>query len=149
MKPDIRLAASLVVASVLGLGGCNPNPKDTQIIARIRSPDGRLEAIYAADVGGGAAVGTTEEVFVVEPGAFPRLKERVFSEECVHNIVLTWETLRTLRIGYDIGSDIREDTGVAKPSILSVFSSGYWTYGHPHGTQVRLARVLTPPDDSC
>lgn len=143
MKRHIGMAA-LVVASALGLGGCNPDPKDTQIITRIKSPDGKLEAIYAADVRGGAAVGTTEEVFVVEPGAFPRLNERVFSEDCADNIVLRWETPRTLRISYDIGSGIREER-LAKPSILSVFSSGYWTYTHPHGAQVRFARLLTPP----
>jgi hypothetical protein len=143
-----RFAAS-IVAATLALGSCAPTQKNTQINTRIKSPDGMLEAIYAEDIGGGPAVGVTEEVFVVQRGAFPHLNERVFSEECVRNISLTWERPRTLRVSYDIGSDTREDSELAKPSLFSIFSSGYWTYSHPHGTQVRLARRRTPPSDGC
>ena len=135
----------LFAASVLVLGGCSPDPRDTQIVNRIKSPDGRLEAIYADDVGGGPAVGTTEEVFVVGSGEmFPNLNERVFSAECAHAIQLTWEGPRRLRISYQMASDIAGGPGL-KPSLFSIFSSGYWIYGHPHGVQLRFDR--SPPPD--
>jgi len=144
-----HLVATPLVTAVLALGGCGPNPRDTQILAKILSPDGKLEAIYAVDAGGGAAVGTTEEVFVVQPGAFPRLDERVFSEECAHDISLTWEAPRTLKVSYQMGSDIQDDAEEHKRSFLSVLSSGYWTYPHPHGTQIQFARAVTPAGHGC
>ena len=137
------LAVSLV------LSGCAPDPNDTQINARIKSPDGKLEAVYAEDIGGGPAVGVSEEVFVVEPGAFPRLNERIFSMECARNIGFTWETPRTLKVTYHIGSDISDNTELNKPSIFSVFSSGYWTYDKPHDVQVRFVRLLDPAGNGC
>jgi hypothetical protein len=108
-----------------------------------------LEAVYAADIGGGAAVGTVEEVFVAEPGRFPSLRERVFSKECAHNLALRWEAPRTLRVSYDMASDVRDDPGLGKPSPFSVFSSAYWVFGHPHGVSVRFARRITPPSNDC
>ncbi len=152
MKSDARrLATARIIAMALTLGGCAraPDPRDTEVNLRVRSPDGKLDAIYAEDVGGGPAVGVTEEIFVAKPGVFPDMKGRVFSEECVHNIALTWETPRRLRISYDIGSDVREDPRLHKPSVFSVFSSAYWTFGNPHGTEIHFIRRLMPPQVGC
>jgi hypothetical protein len=139
----------LYAATVLVLAGCSPDPRDTQIVSRIKSPDGRLEAIYADDIGGGAAVGTTEEVFVVEPGrTFPRLSERVFSAECARAVNVAWEGPRTLRIAYKMAPDLTGGPGV-QPSLFSIFSSGYWIDSHPHGVQLRFSRSPPPDGASC
>ncbi|HWF77275.1 MAG TPA: hypothetical protein VN694_08865 [Caulobacteraceae bacterium] len=139
----------VVVAGVLVLCGCSPKPDDTDIIARIKSPDGTLEALYADDVGGGAAVGTTQEVFVVKSGeAFPALTERVFSAECAHEIALAWEGPKTLRVSYQMAPNVSEGPGL-RPSLSSIFSSGYWIYSDPHGVQVHFARSATPDNGGC
>ena len=149
---NFRLGA--LVASLM-LGGCvprQPRPSDTQIVTRIKSPDGTLEAIYAEDVGGGAAVGTTEEVFIVPPGAFPRLKERVFSEECARDIALRWQGSRALVVDYTSASDAREHTrpyGPSPLSLISLLSSGYWTFSEPHGAQIRFIRRIAPANGGC
>ncbi len=132
------MAAAL--AGTMALGGCEPDPSETQINARIKSPDGRLEAVYADNLSGGAAVGATEEVFVVLRGRSPRLHDRVFSKECVHNLQMAWDKVGALHIGYDLSPDIRENPELSKPSILSVLSSAYWTYPHPHGVSVYFSR---------
>jgi hypothetical protein len=148
MTANKRNAATFIVI-IQALCGCEPDPTDTQINARVRSPDGNLEAIYAEDIGGGAAVGVTEEVFVVTPRAFPHLSERVFSEECAHNIAMTWEAPRTLRVSYDLSAGISEAPSLHKPSVFSIFASSYWTFDHPHEIQVHLTRHPTPPKGGC
>jgi len=129
--------------------GCAPDPKDTQIDTRVLSPDGRLEAIHANDLGGGAATGVVEEVFIVAAGAFPSVNERVLSEECIHDITLTWEGPRSLKVSYHIRADIPEDGQLHQPSLASLFSSAYWTYRHPHDVQVHLVRQVTPAGGGC
>jgi hypothetical protein len=138
-----------MVGLAVALGGCGPNgpdPTDTQILARIKSPDGTLEAVLANDVGGGAAVGTLHEVFVTKTGDFPIQTEKVLGKECVRNISIEWEAPRVLKVEYDEGSDIPDESALEHPSTSSMFSSAYWVYSHPHGTDVRLRRHLTPPN---
>jgi len=144
-SPSVAAAA---LFGVFSLSGCAPKPGDTQVIARVKSPDGKLEAVYAADLGGGAAVGATEEVFVIQPGIFPQLRERVFSEECAHHLTMAWEAPRTLRVDYDVTPDVRDEP-LTRPSLRTIFSSGYWTFEHPHGVSVRLARHLSPSESGC
>jgi hypothetical protein len=148
MGGRICLMLALLTASGLGMGGCAPDPGETQINARVRSPDGKLEAIYADDLGGGAATGAIEEVFVVEPGASPSLGERVFSMECAHEIALAWSSPRTLTVSYATGADAKDGPGL-RPSISSALSSAYWIADHPHGVQVRFVHALTEPPKGC
>lgn len=152
MESHHRFTAVGAMAALIVLGGCvpgSPKPWHTQVNARVRSPDGKWEAIYAEDIGGGAAVGVTEEVFVAQPGTFPHLEERVFSEECARNIVIKWENPRLVTVSYDISADIKEFPTPYTPSISSIFSSGYWTFGHPHGIEVHFDRRLTPAGGGC
>jgi len=145
----------LAVATALMLDGCvpgQPSPSDTQIVTRVRSPGGSLEAVYAEDMGGGAAVGATEEVFVVPPGTFPHLRERIFAEECVHGIALKWQGPRAIEIDYTISSDAHEHSKPYEPSPfspISLLSGGYWTSRDPHGVRVRFVRRLTLADGGC
>ncbi len=86
---------------------------------------------------------------MVERGGFPKLRERVFSEECVHNLTARWRTPRDLAISYDVAADIHEHSHPYAPSPLSIFSGGYWTFSHPHGVQVHFERNLTAPAGGC
>ena len=145
-------STTLSLLATVAVSGCAPQvirPADTQINSRAKSPGGTLEALYADDIGGGAAVGATEEVFVVERGGFPKLRERVFSEECVHNLTTRWSAPRDLAISYDVAADFHEHSHPYGPSPLSIFSSAYWTFSHPHGVQVHFKRNLTAPAGGC
>lgn len=146
MKRFVGLCAAL---GSLALGGCDPVPNETQIVSRARSPDGKLEAIHALDVGGGAAVGTTEEIFIVNRGNFPRLKERVFSKECAHNLEVRWVSSQQLEVTYRIASDIRDGSEMIRPSLFSILSSGYWTYKRPHDVKVQIRSTLAPAGSGC
>jgi hypothetical protein len=152
-RPLMRWGGTtLSIVSVLVLSGCGPQvirPINTQITSRVQSSDGALEAVYANDIGGGAAVGATEEVFVVKTGTFPKLRERVFSDECVHNLSARWIAPRDIAISYDIASDLPEHSHPYRPSPLTFFSGAYWTFSHPHGVQVHFERNLTAPSAGC
>ena len=86
---------------------------------------------------------------MVERGGFPKLRERVFSEECVHNLTTRWSAPRDLAISYDVAADFHEHSHPYGPSPLSIFSSAYWTFSHPHGVQVHFKRNLTAPAGGC
>lgn len=140
----VHLGRSLLaLAIVLGLAGCGPDPNETQINARVKSPDGNLVAIYAEDLSGGPATGVSEDVYVTLGARFPQTADRVFSNECVHQIALSWEGPRRLRISYDVASDIHENTGLGRPWWAM------WDQGLVHGVQVHLVRHLTPATRAC
>jgi hypothetical protein len=107
MKKISFFAVALLTAS---LCGCQPEPKETQINLKVRSPDGKLTAIYAEDLGGGPATGVYEEIYIVEGNRFPRLEDRVFSNECVYDIHLMWVSPTTLRVNYSVPQGIQDDT---------------------------------------
>jgi hypothetical protein len=149
MRMPSRLATIFVLVASLTLCGCDPEKNDTQVVARIKSPDGKLEAIHAYDIGGGPAVGTSDEIFIVATGTFPRLSERIFSKECVHGMGLSWSSNRKLSVTYHISSDIQDGAKMLRPSIFSLLSSGYWTFEKPHNVHVAFARILEPPGIGC
>lgn len=110
---------SLFALGLLGacLGGCQPDPKETQINAKVRSPDGKLTAIYAEDLSGGPATGVSEDIYIIDGDRFPRIEDRVFSNECMHDIRLAWGTPSTLRIDYAVPRGTHEDTERAGRSL--------------------------------
>lgn len=88
------------VTSAALLSACNPDPIETRIVARSGSPDGTRDAVYAEDMGGGATVGPSQDVYVVTKGRFPRRQDRVFSQERVCNLRVRWLNNQTIQIGY-------------------------------------------------
>ncbi|GAO38168.1 hypothetical protein SCH01S_09_00150 [Sphingomonas changbaiensis NBRC 104936] len=128
------------------LGGCQPTPSETQINKRLRSPSGALTAIYAEDLGGGPATGVSEDVYIVDGDRFPRVADRVFSDECVHNLQLAWEGSASLRIDYDVSQDFHEDTDRHGPNGLPLW---LWGRSPAQAINVHLVRHLTPPGNGC
>jgi hypothetical protein len=107
-------AAIVCAVSVALLSACNPDPKSTRVIARVSSPDGTREAVYAEEMGGGATVGPTEQVYVVAKGRSPQLQDRVFSQERVCNLQDRWLDHGAIEIGYSARTpevDTRQSSG--------------------------------------
>lgn len=127
----MNVSAFLAIATlVIALSGCSPDPRDLHEVQRARSPDGSLTAAYLEDTGGGAAVGTGEDVYVFSGTAPTSYSERVFSEECVTGVRVSWLGPRDLQISYGIG----------KGEWASVRAGPWWTFGMKHHhVQVHLA----------
>ena len=126
---------SLVLLASASLGGCQPDPHETQINAKLKSPDGKLTAIYAEDLGGGPATGVSEDVYIVDGDRFPRLADRVFSNECVQNVRLAWGQASTLRIDYDAGRDVQVDVRRHNWSIFP------WLWGSSPASNIKVNLV--------
>ena len=141
MRCRLHVRATLAIACSLLAAGCNPNHWDTQINARLPSPSGRMEALYSEDFGGGPATGVSEDVHILDTGRFPRLIDRVFTNECVHDVKLRWTDDRNLGIHYEVASDIHEDTQRATPSVWWA----PWLWGSsPSGlVNVHLERLIS------
>ncbi len=141
------LLRPLTFVCLVIVGGCDPTHNTTQINARLPSPDHAIEAVYSEDFGGGPALGVSEDVYAVWPGRFPRLIDRLFTNECVHDVKLRWETARKLEISYSVGADIHEDTQRAAPSVRRM----PWLWGSSPSPQVEvhLNRTLTPATGAC
>lgn len=105
----------MVQSTLLLPAGCDPNPAYTHIDATVSSPDGTLDAIFAIDTGGGAAVGTSFDVYVVERNHYPRRVDRVFRNECVRDVSVKWDGPRLLLISYSVGANNRHYIGRDKP----------------------------------
>ena len=146
VRLDLTPFAGLMLASTLLLGGCNPDSKETQINARLRSPDGKLEAVYAEDLSGGPATGVSEDVYIVPPGRFPRLVDRVFSNECVHDLALRWTTKSDLNLSYSISADIHED--VRRPSLIW-WAPWLWSPSPAAAVRLHLERMAAPAGSGC
>jgi hypothetical protein len=133
--PTIGCAALL-------LAGCNPDPRETEINTRLKSPDGKLEAVYAEDISGGPATGVSEDVYIVEPNRFPRIVDRVLTQECIHDLRLTWESARTLRISYWAYANMQIEPERDQPDVRWI----PWLWGKsPEGqVQVRIDQQVVP-----
>jgi hypothetical protein len=127
--------------------GCDPSPRETNIDTRVRSPDGGLEAVFAEDLSGGPATGTSMDVYIVAPGHFPRLVDRVFSNECVHDVQLRWLSPRALQVNYAVGADIHEDTSRATPSVW--WAPWLWGKSQSSLVSLRLKRTIFPAGNGC
>lgn len=131
----------------LALCGCNPSPATTDIHNRLRSPDGKIEALYAEDLSGGPATGVSEDIYVVHAGQFPRLADRVFSNECVHNLNMHWTGNRRLAISYSVGSEIHEHQGRDDPQTWQY----PWLWGESPSSTVLLSfsRIVLKGGNDC
>ena len=124
------LKASSFAGIALLLCGCGPDPKYLHVVQATKSPDGGLTAAYVEDTQGGAAVGTGQDVYVFEGSSPTRYADRVFSDECVKDVRVSWLQPKVLQIAY--GARLGHRT-------LSA-SGPWWTFGHvPHGLTIRLA----------
>ena len=94
-------AVSLSLCTGMLLGGCSPAANDFVVHRRLRSPDGKLDAIFAEYVGGGPAVGVDQQVYLVEAGSPIRMEDRIFSGDHISSLMITWHSPRTLQIAYD------------------------------------------------
>jgi hypothetical protein len=129
-------------AALLSLAACVPDPNDHPIIARLSSPDGKLVAVQAEDVGGGAAVGTWEEVYVQDGLRSLQFSDRIFHTGCVDDVAVAWEGPRVLRISYRVADQIHTDTSFAGP---------WWSVSRspPHGIRVHYLRQVHPGAGYC
>ena len=118
-----RLAALLVLTA-----GCAPDPRYLRVVQEARSPDGSLTAVYVEQTDGGAAVGTLHAVYVFDGKTPTRYSERVFGDECITDVRVSWLGPKELRISY--GAPSRYEASLGGP---------WWTFGRvPHGLVVRL-----------
>ena len=120
-----------VFASIAALMtcSCSPDPRDLHIEQVAKSPDGSLTAAYLENTGGGAAVGTGFDVYVFDGAAPTAYSERVFSDECVTDVRISWQAPKMLRISFG-----------ARAGYKTVLPAGpWWALGRPsHGVTVRL-----------
>lgn len=146
-RPVGKRTSTVMLLVPVMMSACDPNPRDTHIDTRLRSPDGKLEAVFAEDLGGGPATGTSMDVYVVTPGRFPRLVDRVFSNECVQNVHLNWLNARTLQVSYTVGADVHESTVRATPNVWWA----PWLWGHSPSSSVALTlrRTILPAGNGC
>jgi hypothetical protein len=118
-----------ILAIPWAIGGCSPDPRDLQIMQEAKSPDGALTAAYVLDTGGGAAVGTGQDVYVFRGHGPTRYSDRVFSDECVDDVRIRWLGLRELQISYGTRGG-NKPTGTTGP---------WWNFGRvPYGLTLRL-----------
>ena len=104
----------ICIVSATLLSACEPDPRSTRIVSRITSPDGTRDAIYAEDMGGGATVGPSENVYVVAKGDSPRLESRVFSHERVCNLAVRWLNIDAIHIEYSASKPLADSPIVGR-----------------------------------
>lgn len=131
-------------AGTLPLMACNPTLSETQINARVLSPDNMIEAVYSEELSEGAATGVSQDVYIVPRGRFPRLVDRVFTNECVHDVKLRWLDNRTIEISYSVPKNIHEDTSRAPPAVW--WAPWLWGNSLSRNVRLRLTRTLLPLD---
>lgn len=122
----------LLAAMTLLVSGCAPDPDYLHVVQRVKSPDGLLTAAYVEDTQGGAMVGTSQDVYVFSgtgPGP-TRYSDRVFSDECVVGVRISWLGPKELKVAYGARADHKTPRAPGP----------WWTFGHvPHGLMVHLA----------
>ena len=124
----IRKLSLAVLAMPCAISGCSPDPRDLQIMEETKSPDGALTAAYVLDTGGGAAVGTGQDVYVFRGNRPTRYSDRIFSDECVDDVRIRWLGLKELQISYG-----------ARRGHKTVGTTPWWNFGRvPHGLNLRL-----------
>jgi hypothetical protein len=99
-----------------------------------------IEAVYSEDLSGGPATGVSEDVYIVPRGQFPRLVDRVFSNECVDDVKLRWLSDRTLEISYSVPRNIHEDTSRATPDVW--WAPWLWGKSPSGNVRIHLTRTL-------
>lgn len=102
--------ASVCMASAALLSACGAHSESSRIVSRVASPDGARDAVYEEDIGGGATVAPSEEVYVVAKGGSPRLQDRVFSEEHLCHLKVRWLNNDAIEIGYSARKALADDS---------------------------------------
>jgi hypothetical protein len=119
----VNTSAFLAIATlVVATSGCSPDSRNLREVQRARSPNGLLTAAYVEDTGGGAAVGTGQDVYVFSGKTPTSYAERVFSEECVTDVRISWMGPKDLQISYGIRNGER----------ASVREAPWWAFGKKH-----------------
>lgn len=124
----------VVLAALVIAAGCAPDARDLHVVEQVKSPDRLLTAAYVQDTAGGAAVGTGQDVYVFKGGMPDSYSDRVFSDECVNDVHISWLGPTELRIAYGAraGHRISRDAGP------------WWTFGRkPHALTLRYAAHVT------
>ena len=118
---------------MLILSSCAPGKGELHVVQKVKSPDGLLTAAYVQSTPGGAPFGTAENVYVFTGDVPTRYSERVFADEWVRNVRVSWLGPRELRIAYGTRAG-HEPARSPGP---------WWTFGRvPYGLTVRFAPHL-------
>ncbi len=125
--------------------GVQPHSIGNANQARLNSPSGKLQAVYAEDLSGGPATGVSEDVYIVEPGHFPRVADRVYSQECVHDLSVAWEASRTLRISYSVSAGMHVKAERERPATW--WAPWLWAPSPAGQVQVQLVQHVVPGND--
>lgn len=110
---------------------CSPNQQYLDVKQVEKSPDGLLTAAYIADTSGGAAVGTGFDVYIFKGTRPTSYSDRVFSDECVADVRISWVSRKELEISY----------GAREGHVVTASPSPWWNFGRTvsHGVMIRLA----------
>src|SRR5437879_8009429 len=98
MLVAVRFCKIILMWSLL-LWGCSVARQE---VKRVRSPDGRVEAVLI-QTNAGATTGFGFEVFLVPTGANPKTGSELFRADRVVNLDLHWRESMVLEIAYDQG----------------------------------------------
>lgn len=109
---------------------CSPDQQYLSIKQVAKGPDGLLTAAYVEDTSGGAAVGTGFDVYIFEGERPKSYSDRVFSDECVTDVRVSWVGPRELRISY----------GAREGHRATASPGPWWDFGRTfsHGVMIRL-----------
>jgi hypothetical protein len=128
-RPEMLKMSSIALTAFL-LNSCSPDPQYLHVVKTTKSPDGSFTAANVENTEGGAAVGTSFEVYVFTGSLPTRSSDRVFSDECVNDVQVTWLGPKELQISYGARPG-HETAGNACP---------WWTFGRsPHGLTIHFA----------
>jgi len=86
----------MLFANSCGIG------RDSEEVARLCSPDNKVEAVFERAGGGGATSGFTYALFIVKKGMKVMKSDDVlFQADHLKNLHLNWKSDRILEISYD------------------------------------------------
>lgn len=110
---------------------CSPDQRYLNIEQVAKSPDGSLTAAFIEDTSGGAAVGTGFDVYIFEGDGPKSYSDRVFSDECVTDVRVSWVGSKELQISY----------GAREGHRVPASPGPWWNFGRTfsHGVMIRLA----------
>ena len=122
-------ALCAMVAALL-TSACSPDQQYLHFEQREKSPDGSLTAAYVEDTSGGAAVGTGFDVYVFAGTKPTTYSDRVFSDECVTDVRISWLGPKELRISY----------GARAGHQITSSPGPWWNFGRrfSHDVTIRL-----------
>lgn len=100
MLEEVAMKRVLCVFGLMSiLAGCGRTSTDGKEIARVTSPDGRVDAIVI-EVRTGATVPTPTELYISPKGAKPILDDLVLRGDHFENVSVRWESDKLLELSY-------------------------------------------------